>query len=79
MIQSVGKGLEMISQIMDKVPDTPPEAKDKMAAALENFNGAIEILTGGGQQEQPPQGPSTPEQGGAPGAVPASPAGMPRR
>ena len=71
LLTSVGKGLGMVSQMMQKVPDVPPELKDRMSALMEEYSAIIGELSSGGAQQ--PMNGQAPETGGSPSAVPAGP------
>lgn len=72
--------LAKIAKATSAAEQVPEEAKAAFATALEAFRGGLEIVMeaarGGGRAQ--PSGAAAPEAGGAPGAVPVSPAGVQR-
>lgn len=71
MIQKVGEGLMMITELLGQA-GAPPEAAQKMAQITQEYQAVIESVMGGGGQ-QPPSGAVSPEQG-AGQAQPMNPA-----
>lgn len=71
---TVNDGLEMLSQVFEKLGNIPPEAKKKFAAVAQGFQQVMgEIMGGGGApQGAAPEGAVAPQEaGGSAGAVPA--------
>lgn len=77
-LTAVDAQLSKIAQFAGQSPQMPEEAKAAFASALEAFRAGLEIVTGAAGHGA--QGPAAvaPEQGGAQGAVPMTPAGVKR-
>ena len=48
LVMNVSKGMTMLAEIMDKIPETAPEDKEAMASLLDGFHGLVQKLAGGG-------------------------------
>ncbi len=81
-LTEVDSKLAKIAELVGSDPQLPDEAKQAFASALESYRSGLQIVMevakGGGGGS--PQGPAatSPEAGGNPNAVPASPAGVRR-
>lgn len=77
LIQNVSKGLMMILQLTKKTEGMDPQIAQRMQAVVDEFGSVIDALTGGGEEQGPPQPPqqagavASPESGGNPNARPA--------
>ncbi len=72
--------LAKLVQFVGQAAQVPEEAKAAFAQALEAYRSGLEIVMAAAQGGGGPQGPAAvaPEQGGAQGAVPMTPAGVKR-
>lgn len=75
MISNVGQGLAMLTDLVGKTPGVDPSIAERFGGLVQEFTSLIEAISGGGEDEQPPQqqpmGTTSPEAGGNPNAVPA--------
>lgn len=78
LVGNIMKGLSMFSEILEKIPDAPPAAKEGMAAVMEGFQGVVSGLSGGGGEEAPPEAAPGPKRVPVQSAQgrPVSPAGV---
>lgn len=52
VLQQIMDGLMALKQMMDQAPDASPEAKDRIAAMIDEFGQIAEVVGGGPQQPQ---------------------------
>lgn len=69
LVDTVGQGLTILGELVGKTPGVDPAIPQQFSALSEQFAMLIEQL-GGGQQQAPQQGTTSPEQGANPNARP---------
>ena len=69
LVDTVGQGLSIISELVGKTPGVDPAIPQQFAALAEQFTALIEQMSGG-QEQMPQQGTTSPEQGANPNARP---------
>ncbi len=73
LISNTGQGLTMLADLAGKTEGVDPQIPQRFGALVEEFTALIEALSGGSQEQAPPQSPpgtTSPEAGGNPGARP---------